>query len=89
MGGSKHKRKAGVMSVVKESNVAGAWIETNDRNEVWVQLFDGECILFRRLRTKESALYCLNYICDQFAEGATMGWVSVDQWADPVPMVIA
>ena len=73
----------------QESNVAGAWVEKNDRNEVWVQLLDGECILFRRLRTKESALYCLKYICDQFAEGASMGYVSVDQWSDPVPMVIA
>lgn len=74
------------MSVVKESNVAGAFI--HDETEVWVQLFDGECILFRTFRTFESAVYCRDYVSDQFAEGASIGWVSVDQWADPIPMVV-
>jgi len=52
---------------MSETNVAGAFLQGN---QVWIQMWDGECFMFRECEYLAKADYLRNYLCDEFSLGA-------------------
>lgn len=65
-----------------ETNVAGAFLEGN---QVWIQMFDGECLMFRECESLAKADYLRDYLCDEFSLGAR---VAMCDFGDGVKMPV-